>query len=172
VPVARRVDEIAFPPESQFAKRLADATFHHAFETDLDDVRLTPLEIALRFLRATPAWVEALLAICNRAASVFGLRDVGALGAVDGRPVGAYAAGDRLSVFDIVSVSDEELMLSADDRHLDVRIAFLKLNKDERARYAICSRVRTHNALGRAYMVPVGPIHVVVVRQAMRDLVV
>lgn len=76
--MARRVDKIAFPPESQLAKRLADATFHDAFEADLDDVRLTPLEIALRFLRATPAWVEALLAIRNRAASVFGLRDVGA----------------------------------------------------------------------------------------------
>jgi hypothetical protein len=170
--VARRVDRVAFPTESQVAARLADATFHDAFEADLDDADLTPVEIALRFLRATPDWVEALLHVRNRAVRPFGLRDVGALGAVDDRPASAYAAGDRLSFFDIVSVGDDELVLSADDKHLDVRIAFLKRRVGGRARYAICSWVRTHNLLGRAYMVPVGPIHALIVRRAMRELVV
>jgi hypothetical protein len=170
--VTRRVDRIETPAECALRARLADASFHDAFEADLDDDSLTPVEIALRFLRATPAWVEALLHIRNRAVSVFGLRDVGRLGAVDERPASAYAAGDRLSFFDIVSVSEDELVLSADDRHLDVRIAFLKRRRDGPARYAICSWVRTHNALGRAYMLPVGPIHAVIVRQAMRDLAV
>lgn len=170
--MTRRVDRIAFPPESTLAGRLAEATFHDAFEADLDDADLTPVEIALRFLRATPDWVEALLHIRNRAVRLFGLRDVGALGGVDGRPAGAYAAGDRLSFFDIVSVGANELVLSADDRHLDVRIGFLKRRAAGRARYAVASWVRTHNMLGRAYMIPVGPIHALIVRRAMRDLVV
>jgi hypothetical protein len=166
----RRVDRIAFPPESALAARLVDATFHDAFEADLDDAGLTPVEIALRFLRATPDWVEALLGVRNRTVRLFGLRDVGALGAVDGRPAGAYAAGDRLSFFDIVSIDADELVLSADDRHLDVRISFLKRSGGGRPRYAVASWVRTHNALGRAYMIPVGPIHAVIVRQGMRRL--
>ena len=170
--MARRVDRIAFPPESRVAARLAEATFQDAFEADLDDDRLTPVEIALRLLRATPDWVEALLHVRNRAVRLFGLRDVGALGAVDERPASAYAAGDRLSFFDIVSVGDDELVLSADDRHLQVRISFLKRRVAGRARYAVASWVRTHSTLGRAYMIPVGPIHAVIVKQAMRNLVV
>jgi hypothetical protein len=168
----RRVERIEIPAESRLHALLPDATFHDAFEAGLDDEALTPVEIALRFLRATPDWVEALLHVRNRAVSVFGLRDVGALGAVDARPAGAYAPGDRLSFFDIVSSDADELVLSADDTHLDVRIAFLKRRRDGQARYAVCSWVRTHNLLGRAYMVPVGPIHAVIVRQAMRALVV
>ncbi len=166
----RRVSKIAFPAESRLRDRLARATFHDAFESDLRDANLTAVEIALRFMRATPDWVEALLAIRNRAVAFAGLKDVGRLGAVDDRPATAYAVGERMSFFAVVSVSESELVLAADDHHLDARIAFLKRRRDGRARYAICSLVTTRNALGRLYMLPVGRIHPLIVKQAMRNL--
>jgi len=166
----RQVAKIQMPAESRLYAELGRASFHDAFESDLRDERLTAVEIALRFLRETPAWVEALLAIRNRAVALAGLRDVGRLGAVDERPAAAYAAGDRLSIFNVVSVSEGELVLAADDSHLDARIAFLKRRPDRRPRYAVCSLVTTHNALGRLYMLPVGRIHPLIVRQAMRNL--
>ena len=61
-------------------------------------------------------------------------------------------------------------MLAADDAHLTARIAFLKRRQDGRATYAICSLVRTRNLIGRLYMAPVGPVHALIVRQAMRAL--
>lgn len=166
------VETIGFPAECSLYARLGEATFHDAFEADLAGASLTPLEIAIRFLRATPAWTEALLAIRNRAVSLVGIRDVGALGAVSDKPAGDYKVGDKLSFFDIFAINETELLLGADDSHLDVRIAFVKRHASGRATYALCSWVRTHNALGRLYMIPVGPMHKLIVKSAMRALVV
>jgi hypothetical protein len=166
----RTVRKIPFPAESRLHGRLAEASFHDAFETDLTDGGLSAAEIAVRVLRGTPDWVEALLEVRNRAVSLVGLRDTGRMGAVDGRPSEAYRVGDRLSLFEVLSAEEDELVLGADDRHLDARISFLKRRRDGRWRYAISSWVRTRNALGRLYMVPVGRIHPLVVRQAMRTV--
>jgi hypothetical protein len=166
------VETIGFPAECSLYARLGEATFHDAFEADLADASLAPIEIALRFLRATPDWVETLLGIRNRAVSLVGIRDVGALGAVSDKPAGGYKVGDKLSFFDVFAIGETEVLLGADDSHLDVRIAFVKRNVDGRVTYALCSWVRTHNALGRLYMIPVGPMHKLIVKSAMRGLVV
>jgi hypothetical protein len=166
------VETIPFPGECSLRARLADASFHDAFEAELADARLTPIEIALRFLRATPQWVEILLSIRNRAVSLAGIRDVGALGAVSDKPAGDYKVGDKLSFFDLLANDETELVAGADDHHLDVRIAFVKRHLEGRQTYALCSWVKTHNVLGRLYMIPVGPLHKLIVKSAMRDLVV
>jgi len=166
------VETIGFPAECSLYARLGEATFHDAFEANLADAGLTPIEIALRFLRATPDWVETLLGIRNRAVSLVGIRDVGALGAVSDKPASAYAVGDKLSFFDIFALNETEVLAGVDDSHLNVRIAFVKRHVEGRPTYALCSWVKTHNALGRLYMIPVGPMHKLIVKSAMRALVI
>ena len=90
--------------------------------------------------------------------------------AVDGHQPVVPAVGDAFSIFRVVSVDRSELVLGIDDTHLDVRILFLKRRKDERASYVVGSWVRTHNALGRIYMLPVAPIHRLLVRRVMRGV--
>ncbi len=121
-------------------------------------------------MRATPDWVEALLAIRNRTVAPLGIRDGGQLGDLDERPASAYAIGDRFGVFRILSIGEDELVVGADDSHLDVRISFLKRVRGDRSTYVLASWVRTHNALGRLYMIPVGRIHPLVVKAGMRAL--
>ena len=75
----------------------------------------------------------------------------------------------RLSVLFLGALG---LVLGAEDRHLDVRISILKRTVAGRWRYVLTSWVKTHNALGRAYMIPVGRIHPLIVKQAMRGVVV
>jgi acyl-coenzyme A thioesterase PaaI-like protein len=165
-----RAEKVAFPTESQLYPELAKATFHDAFESDLTNTPLSPLEIAIRYVRATPDWVEALLSIRNRMVAPLGIRDGGQLGDLDDRPASAYEVGDRFSVFKILSIGDDELVVGATDSHLDVRISFLKRVRDDRSTYVLASWVHTHNALGRLYMIPVGRIHPLVVKAGMRAL--
>jgi Protein of unknown function (DUF2867) len=56
---------------------LASADFFDAFEVLLTDGRLSPTEIFLRSVGATPPWVTALMSIRNRVVRLFGLKDVG-----------------------------------------------------------------------------------------------
>lgn len=165
-----RAEKVTFPAESQLYPELARATFHDAFESDLADTALSPLDIAIRYVRATPDWVEALLSIRNRMVAPLGIRDGGQLGDLDDRPASAYAVGDRFGVFKILSIGERELIVGADDSHLEVRIAFLKRVTDGRGAYVLASWVHTNNALGRLYMIPVGRINPLVVKAGMRAL--
>lgn len=161
----RSVRTIAFPPESRLFARLGEATYHDAYEADLDDPGLNATEIARRAFRSTPEWVEALLALRNRIVAPLGVMAVGRLGdEIDG----AAEPGERFSIFQVEVADRDELVLGIDDSHLDVRISFLK--RKAAGTYVIASWVKTHNALGRVYMLPVGRVHKAIVRLMMRGL--
>jgi len=157
-----------FPAHSQLGSMLGTATFHDSFESALSEPDLTPIEIFQRVSRATPAWVSRLMAIRNRAVRLVGLKDVGALAGRIDRPAAAYQIGDRLGIFTLMARTNDEIVLGIDDHHLDVRVSVLKFTRDGAARYALSTVVKTHNRLGRLYMIPVGRIHPLVVRSLMR----
>ena len=87
-------------------------------------------------------------------------------GLVGIRPVGDFhrpsdpavpRPGERLGIFTVRAIDDDELLLGDDDVHLDFRMA---IRRDlPRRRMVIAMALRTHNLLGRLYMIPVGPIH-------------
>lgn len=164
---------VAFPADSTLHQSLGQASYNDAFETDLIDATLTPSGIARRAFASTPGWVDGLLIVRDRIVSLLGLKSVGRLRvAKEGRSPNEPAIGDSLSIFRVVSVTDSELVLGINDTHLDVRISFLKRLTDARASYVVSSWVRTHNALGRFYMLPVAPMHRLIVRTMMRGVAI
>ena len=163
------VRRVAFPSESRLAPDLALATYSDAFEAPLARADLTASQIAARSLGQTPAWANAMLRLRDAIVRGFGLKTVGRLdqrltqaakGAATPQP------GEAFSIFQVMSADDDELVLGIDDTHLDVRIVFLR--RSDPARYLVCAWVRTHNLLGRLYMLPVGPFHRLLVRHMMR----
>lgn len=165
------VRKVAFPLESQLHRSLDQAFYSDAFETDLVDARLTAVEIATRALASTPAWVDGLVQLRDRVVSLFGLEAVGRLRLAAGaRSASEPAVGDAFSMFRVVFVDPAELVLGIDDTHLDVRLSFLKRLTDSRASYVVSSWVRTHNVLGRVYMLPVAPVHRLLVSLMMRGV--
>jgi hypothetical protein len=166
-----RPRKVAFPVESQLHPKLDQAFYSDAFETDLVDSSLTPVEIAARAFVSTPGWVDGLVHLRDRVASLFGLKRVGRLGLSGrGRSSTEASVGDPFSIFRVVFVDRTELILGIDDTHLDVRISFLKRLAEARATYVVSSWVRTHNVLGRVYMLPVAPVHRLLVNLMMRGV--
>jgi hypothetical protein len=161
-----KVTATAVPDESALQPSLADADFYDAFEAPLNTAMLSPTEIFLRASRATPRWVDDLMAIRNRIVRLFGLKDVGAMrGAA--KASDAYQVGDRLGIFSIFGKTENELLLGIDDRHLDVRVSVLKSERNGLPHYVVSTVVHVHNLLGRVYMAPVGRIHPFVVKSMM-----
>lgn len=158
------VTQIPFPPESQLHPLLAAAYYHDAFSAEMADPALSPVEMMVRFGAAFPDWGEALMSIRNAVVKWLGIRDVGAFRKAEPGPPRPPAVGGRLGIFNILAMDETELVLGIDDSHLDVRISVLKRG----ARYVLGSVVTTHNWLGRLYMLPVGPLHRLIVRSTMR----
>ncbi len=67
----------------------AASDFHDAFAVPLAAPGLSPTELFLRAARATPHWVNRLMAIRNGVARRLGLKDVGAMRGATAKPPAA-----------------------------------------------------------------------------------
>ena len=105
-----------------------------------------------------PLWVRLLMAIRNRVVSVFGLRSTSE-GLVKGKPPGDYAVGDFIDFFKITHLSENEVVVSTDDRHLDASFSLLILEEEEGRKVYFTSVVKTKERLGDVYMFVIAPFH-------------
>ena len=143
------------------------ADYWDAYEVECMDDHPTALHAYLAFTARTPKWIAGLMAVRNAAVRLVGLKDVGALGYVP-PPSAArtLGPGDRVGIFTIRSVRDEEAVFEILDSHLDVVLSVYR-HPGSPARLTTSTLVFYHNRLGRLYMLPVAPMHRIVVRSIL-----
>jgi hypothetical protein len=105
----------------------------------------------------------AAFAIRDVISARFGVKRIGGFTAPSGT---APKAGDHLDFFLVERSEPEILTLTACDTHLDVMTCVTTYNQT----LTITASVITHNAFGRAYMVPVAPAHRLIVWLMLRRL--
>lgn len=147
---------------SVLAGQLADADFVHACQAHTRRDGRTALQ-AYRDMAATiPAWFDGLMALRNRGMALLGMKDLGSLRAV--QAAAAPRLGQRLGIFTLQSLDDDAIVLEDDDRHLRVQLA-LQWQGDL---LDVATVVHTRNAFGRVYMLPVAPVHRLIVPYLLR----
>lgn len=136
---------------------------YHDSRSALLPVELTPLQ-AWNLIMAEPQPVLRLAFRLRDAISArFGVRRIGGFSGLARESV---QTGDRLDFFAVEEASETRLVLTERDRHLDVMTCITT----EGNRLTITSSVQVHNAFGRAYMLPVGPAHRLIVSGMLRRL--
>lgn len=169
--MASVITEVAVPPNSEISQHLEGADFADSYEVSIENPAMTALEIYLSAVSKTPAWIERLMTTRNRIVSVFGIKDLGSLGAVDqSKPVAAYRVGDRVGIFVVYSLSDQEIVFADSDKHLNAKISVRKTGSHDHPSVAVSTVVHIHNALGRLYILLVAPVHRLIVPAMLRRL--
>lgn len=154
------VSKIALPPTSAIARELPGAYFHDCYAVPLNANGGSALEIYLGVVAKTPRWVNALMALRNRVVALVGLKNLGHLGALTAaKPASSYRVGDRVGIFSLLMLTENEIILGDCDQHLNVKVSVCKLAQAQRQSVAIATVVHVHNRLGRVYMLFVAPIH-------------
>jgi hypothetical protein len=129
---------------------LAEAGFADAFSIEIEGQDLDAMEAARRAILGGPKWAESLLALRNILVRPLGLKT--------GAAAGAKVEG--IGIFPVLAHRPDHLMLGMDDRHLDFRLLIdVKNGMQGRQTVTVTTRVKTHNALGRAYLALVMPFH-------------
>ena len=173
------VRAIAIPPGTAIHARLRGAQFSDAYSAADPEPNASALQTWLAVAARTPRWTQQLMAVRNRLVRLVGLKDLGQLhhahplaSGGDPRDARSYRVGDRVGIFLIRHLSDTEVVLGQDDRHLDVQVALTKhpATANAPATVAVSTMVHIHNALGHAYMAVVTPFHRRIVRAMMRRL--
>lgn len=153
------------PPDSIIFQRLHGADFYDCHAMSIPATGQSALALYLQVVAGTPRWVNALMALRNRVVQLAGLKNLGHLGDVDpAKPASAYRLGERVGIFSIVNLSEEEVILTDIDRHLKVELSVRR----HESKVSVSTVVHTHNALGRFYMLFVAPLHRRIVPATLR----
>lgn len=124
---------------------------------------MTPLEVWRRMMARPLPLIGLAFRIRDAIATHFGVKRIGGF---TGAPVHEVQVGDKLDFFLVERISPNALTLTERDRHLDVMISVVV----DGVELSITASVITHNAFGRAYMLPVAPAHKLIVWAMLRRL--
>ena len=116
------------------------------------------------FSQSMPDWAEGLMRWRNRLVAPLGLK-TGAIAVVGA--AGNYQVGQRLGVFQVLHLGEQDAVLGENDRHLDFRLVL----QWRPGRLQVSTLVRTHNLLGKAYLAAVTPFHHLMGAASMRRMV-
>lgn len=131
---------------------LPGSTFADAYRVVGIRSDLNARQAARIIFNSPPAWADALIAVRNWIVGWFGLK-------AGERPVGADD-NSHISFFPIVIESPQEMILGLDDHHLDFRLVVtLESTTADTQQITVTSVVKTHNRLGRVYLMIIMPFH-------------
>ncbi|MGE4433974.1 MAG: DUF2867 domain-containing protein [Bacteroidales bacterium] len=165
-------------PESSFLKN-DQKSFHYidsfqsqnvTIKTDYDIIRIGRL-----FLTSGPKWADRLMLIRDKVVGVFGLKTSEQLTAEANCPDNyKFQVGEQLDIFKVYAKTENELVLGDDDKHLNFRVSLLLdcNNADiEKKRIRITTTVEYKNIFGRIYFLPVKPIHQIIVKKTLENMI-
>jgi hypothetical protein len=149
-------------PEVDAHALLAGAQFIDAHRVEIGGMALDARQACIRMVLHGPRWIDALLRLRNILVAPFGLKTSGE---------GAPAPGGLIGLFPVVSETPERLVAGFNDYHLDFRIVVDVTGDATGRQVSSTTLVRTHNLLGRAYLMLIMPFHKLVVRSMMGRIV-
>ena len=162
---------MTIPNHSELFDYAKGAYFADSFSRMIPYRNQTALDIYLEIAKQTPVWVSFLMALRNRFVSIFGLKHLGRLqDAATLKNAASIKLGERIGIFTLQSISDNEIVLEDSDRHLDVRVSFLLDVEGGKATVHANTVIHVHNSLGKLYMFVVTPIHKLIVPSSLKTL--
>lgn len=111
------------------------------------------------------------MSLRNRIVSAFGLKNLGSLSALhEGKADHEYKPGDRVGIFTLFKNTPDEVLLGDHDKHLNVTVSVhtARSPASSESVVTVTTVVNVHNLLGRAYMIPVTPMHRLIAPAVLR----
>jgi hypothetical protein len=164
------ISEQAVPRDLEISQFVANAHFADCFVAHNPWPNGSAMEIFLKTVNSPPRWVNGLMSARNALVQLVGLKNLGGLQGADRQKSAAdYRVGDRAGIFTVLYLSESEAVLGDKDKHLEVRVSVSK-SRDAagQPQIAVSTVVHEHNALGKFYMLFVGPIHKLIVPAVLR----
>ena len=147
------------PPNAMACRAFARADYADAFTIQLPSSEAgMPERFARAMFESPPNWVLALSNLRDRIVSLFGLRKTEEL----------FRKGPADREGKILMQTGNEILLGADDRHLDFRISILGSEICGGTEICVVTAVKLNNLLGRLYLLPIKPMHRLIVPAMMR----
>lgn len=118
--------------------------------------------ITYKVFNFSPGWVMKLMHLRNAIVSIFGLKTEIPEGVEQDYKVGGY-----INFFKIISIEKDELIMGADDSHLNFR-AVVSNTGEELFNIKVTTLVKYNNRFGKIYMTIIKPGHRLILKSLLK----
>jgi hypothetical protein len=165
-----KVVECDVPSGSMLSRELIErAYFRDSFRVSLSRKDLGVTDMFLAIFAHHPLWMKVLLIVRNKAASVAGLDAPTASETLHAEIKDRYVVGDKIGVWPIFSLSENEVVAGRNNKHLDFRVSVLNLPDGDGSSVVVSTVCTVHNLFGKLYLLFVVPFHRYGVRTLMAN---
>jgi Protein of unknown function (DUF2867) len=164
------VVECDVPSGSMLGRELIEgAYFRDSWRAPLTRRELGIADIFFAIFAHHPPWMKRLLIVRNKAASLVGLDAPTASELLGAGKRDHYAVGEKIGVWPIFFLSENEVVAGRNNKHLDFRLSVLKVPDGDRASVIVSTICTVHNWSGKLYLFFVVPFHRYGVRKLMEN---
>jgi Protein of unknown function (DUF2867) len=155
------------PTDSMLGReQIERAYFRDAYRAPLRHGELGIVDIFLAIFAHHPPWMKLLLIVRNKLALLAGLDAPATSEILDVEIRDHYAVGEKIGVWPIFSLGENELVAGRNNKHMDFRLSVLKVPEGDRPYVVVSTICMVHNPYGKLYLFFVVPFH----RYGMRKL--
>jgi hypothetical protein len=164
------VVECDIPSTSVLSRDLIEnAYFRDSYRAPLTRNELGIVDIFFGIFAHHPLWMKLLLIVRNKAASLIGLDVPTASEILSVEIRDHYAVGEKIGVWPIFSLSEDELVAGRDNKHMDFRLSVLKVPDGDGMSVVVSTVCTVHNLFGKCYLFFIVPFHRHGVRKLMAN---
>ena len=155
------------PSESMLFDDSKKYDYSDSFSVSLQRQDVESWELVAAFFLSTPKWVDNLFVLRNKLVSAIGLKAAMADLTQLNPP---YKKGQQFGVFRILEMTDNEVVLGENDKHLDFRTSlFIERGIDDRL--VVSTIVKINNYFGKVYFFIVKRVHQIIVPIMVKRMV-
>lgn len=123
------------------------------------------------FFTTAPTWVRGMMKLRDKLRTFVGLKTIERQTTSSDPNSSTFQPGEKFGLFQIIDRNANEVIMGADDKHLNFRVSiFLENNSGLQHKVSISTIVVLHNTLGRGHMKLVAPFHRIVVPGMMKKI--
>ncbi len=123
------------------------------------DKRATLPDIFLGIFAHMPWWMKSVLIVRNLVATWCRLDAPSAAEVLHVRAKDSYRVGEKIGLWPIFHLDENELVVGRNNKHLDFRLSLVKLIEGENASIVVSTVCSVHNLYGKIYLFFIVPFH-------------
>jgi hypothetical protein len=138
---------------------LETAYFQDSYCAPASEAGAGIVDIFLAIFAHHPWWMKAILLVRNRLVALWGISAPAASEVINFDVRNTYAVGDKIGVWPIFSLTENELVAGRDNKHLDFRLSVLKITEGGTRSVTVSTVCTVHNTFGKIYLFFIVPFH-------------
>ena len=158
-----KISQIDIPTSSLINKSLPVNHYADCFSCEFRSKETVLLEsIARSFLNYNPGWVKCLVVLRNILVKPFNLQT-----GTEKSAIITISKGSKASIFKVLEMNDDELLLYYEDKHLDACFSIMLNRLHHQNEITASTTVYFHNNLGRIYFFFIKPFHILIIKSML-----